>query len=59
LREKIAKVQKKIGDKKELPQDFKEAKNIIMVYRKMVGDSVTGNRFVDSLERLNDKVKAL
>ncbi len=52
-------MQKRIGDKRELPRDFKEAKNVLMVYRKMVGEGVQGNRFVDSLERLSDKVKAL
>lgn len=52
-------MQKRIGDKRELPRDFKEAKNVLMVYRKMVGEAIQGNRFVDSLERLSEKVRAL
>jgi hypothetical protein len=59
LRDRITKIQKRIGDKKELAQNFKEAKNLLKIYRAMNIENSSALRLVEHFERVSDKIKSL
>lgn len=49
MKEKVAKFQRKINDKKELQGKFDEAKNIIHVYKMMVSGNTIATKLMEML----------